>query len=1131
MQCPKCQFQNREEALFCKKCGHTLEITCPKCGNMHPADSIFCDKCGHNLIAAPTEKHDLHKISPPLSISDSERKYVTVLFSDMSGYTAMNEKLDPEEVKEIMGQVFGEIAQIVVRYEGFIEKFVGDAVMALFGVPKSHEDDPIRAIKAAREIHDIVSSISPRYEKRIGKPLAMHTGICTGLVVTGEVNLEKGTHGVLGDTINTASRLSGLAKPGEIVICPYTHHQAEGYFTFEKLDPTKVKGKEDPIQIHKVLSSKEEPTTTHRLSGLRAELIGRKVEMAQLQEAVANLRQGKGSIFSIVGDAGTGKSRLIEDFKATINPEEIQWREGHCYPYTQNIPYFPLIDLLSRAWQVTDGDNPEQVRKKVETGAGLLISDRSDLIPYLGSLYSLRYPEIENVSPEYWKTKLHEAVQIILSALTRRSPAVICLEDLHWADPSSIELIRLILNDLRLPALFLCAYRPPFNLFTAHQLTGLGQGYQEIRLQDLSCSDAQTMVESLLRADHIPSELQRFIQTKVEGNPFYLEEVINALIESKTLIKDNGNWKLTKSMHEANIPSTIQGVIAARLDGLERDMKLVIQEASVIGRTFLYEILKKVTALKDVIDKSLSGLERLELIRTRTIQPDLEYIFKHALTQEVVYNGLLKKERQALHERIGLIMEQLFQDRLPEFYETLAFHYKQGQSISKAVDYLIKCGEKSLNRYSLDEAHGYYQEAFDLLSNKENKSKEDDKLIIDLLYKWLFVYYYYGDFKGLTELLFSHKELAESIDDKATLGRFYSCLGFALLSRLRLRESYDYLHKAILLGEEANDRQVIAYAACWMSWTCAYLGMMDQGVAFGQKAQEIARFFPADHYLYMKSLSGIAENYYEKGEGRKAYEIGKELVKYGQKYLHSRSMVMGYGGMAACGIATGNFDMMIRFGQMGVKIASDPFYRNGLSMWLAGGYFLAGQLVESQKICEELISYAHEYGVEYIELWSNQTLGAIYLLQGDMARGMAMIEEAMRLSEETGAKYVLTFSYLFLGKIYKQIAEGTGPTSLITITKNIGFLMKNVPFAAKKAENHFQKAIKLAQDIGAKSLLGQVTLELGLLHKIKGRTDEARKCISDAVHLFEECEADGFLKQAREKLASLNVAVQKKVDR
>jgi class 3 adenylate cyclase/tetratricopeptide (TPR) repeat protein len=1133
MKCPKCQSDNREGAAFCRTCGQWLSVerVCPRCTHPNPPDSRFCEACGQDLkepspsldLARPgsgTPEFPAENLATGITI-EGERKQATVLFSDLSGYTTMTEKLDPEEVKEIMGRIFGETAKVVAKYEGFIEKFIGDAVMAIFGASTTHEDDPVRAIKASREIHDVVSSLSFQYEKRIGRPLSMHTGICTGLVVTGEMNLEKGTHGVLGETIDIAARLSSLAQPGEIVTSPGTYHQAEGYFHFHALEPTMVKGKAGPVKPYKVLSPKEEPATTHRLSGSRAELIGRKVEMAQLQTALANLKEGKGSIFSLVGDAGTGKSRLIEDFKATINPEEAQWREGHAYAYSQNMPYFPLIDLLSRAWQIKDGDSPEQVRTKVETGAGSLIGDRSDLIPFLGGLYSLRYPEIEHVSPEYWKTKLYEAVQMILSALAGRDPVVICFEDLHWADPSSIELLRSILKDLRLPALFLCAYRPPFNLFAAHELAELGHVYQEMRLQDLSSSEAEAMVESLLRTDRIPSELQRFIQTKTEGNPFYLEEVINALIESETLVKDNGTWKLTRAISEANIPSTIQGVIAARLDGLERDMKRIIQEASVIGRAFLYEILKRVTALKDVIDKSLSGLERLELIRTRTIQPDLEYVFKHALTQEVVYSGLLKKERQALHERIGIIMEQLFRDRLPEFYETLAFHYKQGQSTSKAVDYLIKCGEKNLNRYSLDEAHQYFQEAFDILSNKEQRSREEDKLIVDLLFKWLLVYYYHGDWKGLTRLLLSHKELAESLDDKASLGRFYCCLGFVLFMRFRLRESYDYLHRALHLGEEADDRQVIGYAACWMSFTCATLGIMDQGIAFGEKAQEMAGFFPADHYLYFKSLGGIGWNYYLRGEGAKLSEIGKGLLKYGRQHSHIRCIVVGHISMAMSGGATGNVRLAIESGHMGAKIALDRFYRYWSGLFEATGYALAGQLPEAQKVFGEIASYSREYGCELLEAYSDAFLGAIDVAQGHMARGLATVEEATRRSEESGGKFPVIVTEFMLGRIYKQIAEGAGPVNPATIAKNIGFLVKNVPFAAKKAENHFQKAIGLAQEIGAKSLLGQVTLELGHLHKIKGKNDEARKCISDAVRLFEECEADAFLKQAREALAAL----------
>jgi class 3 adenylate cyclase len=272
----------------------------------------------------------------------------------MTGYTEMSEKLDPEEVKEITSRIFGEISKIIDKYDGFIEKYAGDAVMALFGVPKTHEDDPIRAVKAAREIHELVDALSPEVENRIGQPISMHTGINTGLVVTGQVNVARGTHGVAGDTINLASRLSNLAKPGEILIDVDTCRQAEGHFACEYLEDTTVKGKADPVQVHKVLSQRDKPVTIHRLSGLRADLVGRKVELAELSEAVENLREGKGRIFSICGAAGTGKSRLVEEFKATLDFEQIQWIEGHAYAYSQNIPYFPLIDLLNRVLHIEE---------------------------------------------------------------------------------------------------------------------------------------------------------------------------------------------------------------------------------------------------------------------------------------------------------------------------------------------------------------------------------------------------------------------------------------------------------------------------------------------------------------------------------------------------------------------------------------------------------------------------------------------------------------------------------------------------------------------------------------------------------------------------------------------------------
>ncbi|MGD1154058.1 MAG: adenylate/guanylate cyclase domain-containing protein [Syntrophales bacterium] len=1114
MNCPKCQFENPEGVKYCGDCGTRLENSCPKCNYINPPQFKFCGDCGNRLEAEPSPREK------PLPSTESARKHVTVLFSDMSGYTAMTEKMDPEEVKEVMGKIFGEISKVVAKYGGFIEKFIGDAVMALFGVPKSHEDDPVRAIKASREIHDVVSSLSSQFEKRIGKALCMHTGICTGLVVTGEVNLEKGTHGVLGDTINRAARLSGLAKPGEIVISPDTYYQSEGYFNFEALEPTTVKGKAEPIRPYKVLSAKEDPTKTHRLSGMRAELIGRKVEMAQLQEAVTNLKQGKGSIFSIVGDAGTGKSRLIEEFKASLNLDEFQWREGHAYAYSQNIPYFPLIDLLSRAWQITEGDNPEQVKKKVEDGAVFLISDKSELIPYLGSLYSLKYPEIENVSPEYWKVKLHEAVQLILSALTRRAQTIICIEDLHWADPSSIELLRNILSDFRYPAVFICVYRPTFNLFTSHQ-AGTIKSYQEIRLYDLSPSDAQSMVESLLKTGAAPGELKKFIRDRVEGNPFYLEEVINSLLETVILVKEDGQWKLTKPLIEANIPSTVQGVISARLDRLETETKRILQEASVIGRAFLYEILKRITELKEQIDRSLMGLERLDLIRTRSFQPDLEYIFKHALTQEVVYNGLLKKERQNIHEKIGQVIEELFKDRLPEFYETLAYHYKQGQSILKAVDYLMKAGEKSLNRYAVEESHQYYKEAFNLLSHNTEKSREEKELLIDLLIDWAVVHNRRASYGEMIDLLKGNEALAISLNDKARLGMFYTHLGHGLGFTVRHKESYRYLHMALELGEETGNEKIIGYACGWLSWTCNDLGLLDESVILGKRVQ-VLDIYKSEPELFRFSTGGLAIAYWCRGEARKAKETAIVAVDYGQRYHYVPCLAQGYTWLGFSYMSAGDFASAIECGEKAIDAALEPQFVVNAKVLHGWAYLANGQYREASRILQEVNKLAESCGYPMMGEPAKMLSAIVMITEGHIHQGIETIEGLMESNLKSGGRYRYAVMNYQLGGVYLQIAQGGGgKKDLYFLAKNIGFLIKTVPFAHQKAEKHFNIAINTAKEIGAKGVLAQAYFDMGRLRRTKGRTDEARKYISDAIQLFEECEADVFLKQAREALTAL----------
>ena len=411
---------------------------------------------------------------------------------------------------------------------------------------------------------------------------------------------------------------------------------------------------------------------------------------------------------------------------------KIQWREGHAFPYAQNIPYFPLMDLISKAIQIDEGDSPETVKEKIESSIELLIGKTQGIAPYIGSLYALDYPEIDEVSPEFWKAELQKAILIVLTALAQRAPTVVCLEDLHWADPSTLELVNFLLTETRYPVLFLCVYRPTISPFSTHQIEAMTIPHQELNLRDLSLSEAQNMVESLLKTGTLPKDLQRFIRNKVEGNPFYLEEAINSLIESNILVPQNGNWKVLRPITETEISATIQGVISARVDRLEQESKRILQEASVIGRSFYYDILKKISEIKENIDRSLSGLERFDLIKTKSIQPYLEYIFKHALTQEVVYNGLLKKERREIHEQIGNVIEGFFKDRLPEFHETLAFHFARGQSVTKAVDYLLKSGEKCLARYTVEEAHKYFREAYLMYWHQKKSCLKQKKLYLSI---------------------------------------------------------------------------------------------------------------------------------------------------------------------------------------------------------------------------------------------------------------------------------------------------------------------------------------------------------------------------------------------------------------
>lgn len=669
-----------------------------------------------------TPKFLADKILTTRSSIEEERKLVTVLFTDLSGYTAISEKLDPEEVKDTTTTIFAEVAQIVSRYEGFIEKYMGDAVLALFGVPVAHEDDHLRAVRAAQEIHESIEVIATRHEQRFGRRLAFHTGITTGLVVTGEVNFEKGTHGVAGDTINCASRLCGLARPGQILVGESTYLQSNGTFSFERLQPVVVKGKFEPVTPYLLLSKKQLSSGGLAAKGITSPLVGRNAEVTAIKGCLNRLLDGQGGIVSIIGEAGLGKSRLIAEIRHYFARENILWLVGRTLSYGQKMSYWPFREILLKYANIKEDDTDTKAWEKIEAKiVDLFQTESGEILPYLASLIALEVrgalgDNLKHMEGESMGKQIYLSSRRFFDRLAQIQPLVLIFEDLHWADESTVALIEHLFPLVtRVPLLICCVSRPEVNVPTGRLQKRADKDYErrytEIRLDPLSHTETANLMENLLPIENLPSHIRQLILTKADGNPFFVEEIMRMLIDRRAVRHENSRWTVTSSIETITIPDTIQGVITARIDRLDEEVKQILKTASVIGRAFLYRLLKEVTAAVKELDRHLGTLTSTELIRERQKVPELEYIFKHALVQESTYESILLKKRLELHAKVASAIEQLFSNRLDEFSPVLAYHYAKAEQWEKAQEYLFRAGDQA-GRIAADaETLSYYDEA------------------------------------------------------------------------------------------------------------------------------------------------------------------------------------------------------------------------------------------------------------------------------------------------------------------------------------------------------------------------------------------------------------------------------------
>jgi class 3 adenylate cyclase/tetratricopeptide (TPR) repeat protein len=823
MKCPECHTENPETRKFCRECGAKLLIICPQCAFENLPEDKFCGECGQRLGHDVAEERKVPE-------TEGERKYVTALFSDLSGYTAMSEKLDPEELKEIMSRIFGEIAQVVIKYEGFIEKFIGDAVMALFGIPKSYEDDAVRAVRAAREIHELVDAMSPGLKGKIGQPLSMHTGINSGLVVSGKVQLEKGTHGVLGETINLASRLTDLAKPGEILVSPQTQKLIAPYFKLKALEAATIKGKARPMTPYRVAGELAVHTRFEAAvqRGL-TDFTGRKQELAALHSCLEKAVAGNGQFVTVVGEAGAGKSRMVYEFRHSLDRNKITVLQGRCQSYGSGTPYFPLLNALRRGLRLREEDKPAELLEKAVANILAIDQTLEQYLPfylYLLSISSEDYILPSHLQGQELKNAFQDALAAINTLNSKRQPMVMILEDWHWVDEASDSALKHIVSVIAPFSLMVVViYRPEYT-----SNWGNLSYHTPIVLSPLDSQDSEHILKSVWAVDRTPEGLRALIHDRTGGNPFFIEEVCNVLSEEGTVKGKDGKAVLTRSLEHLTLPDTVQAVIRARLDRLDPYARESLRLASVIGREFARRILDRISISRDQLAQSLETLKVLELIQQIQVVPEAAYVFKHVLTQEVTYETLLRQKRKELHGLVGQAIEELYHDRIEEQVNLLHHHFSLAENWPKAAEYGRQAANRAYRLSQFHEAVTLLQQAQAFLSRlPEDRSRQER--LIDLQLEMVWSLQNLGDLDRALQNCRDAESIARSLASPVILGKVFHQYHITHIFKNQYKQAEKYGLQALEQLKGSGEAALILYVKFTLAGTYFSLAHWEKAAA------------------------------------------------------------------------------------------------------------------------------------------------------------------------------------------------------------------------------------------------------------------------------------------------------------
>jgi len=730
MKCPRCQAENRAGIQFCEDCGARLAASCPSCGAEITPGKMFCGWCGtpsptiqpEGRFTSPhtyTPKHLAEKILTSKAALEGERKQVTVLFADLKGSMELLADRDPEETRKILDPVLTLMMEAVHRYEGTVNQVMGDGIMALFGAPLAHEDHAVRACYAALRMHDAIRRYAEDVRRTHGVEVQIRVGLNSGDVVVRSVGSDlRMDYTAVGQTTHLAARMEQLALAGTTRLTAETLRLAEEFVQIRPLGPIPVKGLAAPIEAFELTGAGAVRTRLQaaRARGFRS-FVGRDAEMDQIRQAAAQARQGRGQLVAVVGEAGVGKSRLFYEFIHSHHVPGGGWRvlEASSVSYGKATPFLPLAELLRGYFRIDDRDDLRAVRAKV-TGT-LLTLDRAleDAVPAV--LWILDVPEpgeaFLRLEPPQRRRRAIESVKRVLLRESQVQPLLLLFEDLHWIDTETQAVLDTLAESLGSAAVLLAvSYRPEYR-----HGWGSKTYYRQLRVDPLPPQSADALLRALLGADPSTTPLAPLLISRTEGNPLFLEESVRTLVETGALVGEPGAYRLARAAATIQMPATVQAILATRIDRLRPELKRLLQAAAVVGKDVPVTLLAPVAEMADeALHAALGELQTAELLYEARLFPDLEYTFKHALTYEVAYGGVLQERRLALHGTILETLEHLHADRLGEHAEVLAHHAERAAIADKAVRYLREAGTKAAARSANQEAVAFLERALALLA-------------------------------------------------------------------------------------------------------------------------------------------------------------------------------------------------------------------------------------------------------------------------------------------------------------------------------------------------------------------------------------------------------------------------------